>query len=59
MRTALPLCALTLLLTLPTRSATLEDFEPRQYKDPDGNTFVLHQLYQPRTRVLSFPPAGS
>ena len=29
------------------------------FSDPDGNTFVLHQLYQPRTRVLSFPPAGS
>jgi hypothetical protein len=29
------------------------------FADPDGNTFVLHQLYQQRTRVLSYPAARS
>jgi predicted enzyme related to lactoylglutathione lyase len=29
------------------------------FSDPDGNTFVLHQLYQPRTRTVSFAPARS
>ena len=29
------------------------------FADPDGNTFVLHQLYQPRVRPVSFAPAGS
>jgi predicted enzyme related to lactoylglutathione lyase len=27
--------------------------------DPDGNTFVLHQLYQPRQRPVSFAAARS
>ncbi|MFG2042383.1 VOC family protein [Dactylosporangium sp. NPDC048998] len=29
------------------------------FSDPDGNTFVLHQLYQPRPRPVSFAPARS
>ncbi|GGM62535.1 VOC family protein [Dactylosporangium sucinum] len=31
------------------------------FNDPDGNAFVLHQLYHPRSRggrVLSYPAAG-
>jgi predicted enzyme related to lactoylglutathione lyase len=27
------------------------------FADPDGNTFVLHQLYQPRTRTVNFEAA--
>jgi len=29
------------------------------FADPDGNTFILHQLYQPRTRGLNFQAARS
>ena len=29
------------------------------FRDPDGNCFVLHQLYQPRTRPVNFAPARS
>ncbi|WP_432829022.1 VOC family protein [Dactylosporangium sp. CA-092794] len=29
------------------------------FADPDGNTFVLHQLYHPRTRPVNYAPARS
>ncbi|WP_426506199.1 VOC family protein [Dactylosporangium sp. McL0621] len=29
------------------------------FSDPDGNSFVLHQLYQPRARTVSFASARS
>jgi poly(3-hydroxybutyrate) depolymerase len=36
-----------LLASLPTRAATIDDFEARQYKDAAGNT-LLYRLYKPK-----------